>query len=450
MHASVPDSATATAALSSLYAQRRDRLMLLLGQGTAIFRSAPQAVMHHDVEYTFRQDSDFYYLTGFNEPGAVAVLAPHHGEHRYVLFVRPKDAEKETWSGYRTGVERAKELYGADEVYSIEELDEKLPQYIEKADCIYYHLGHDEPFNQRLIRHWRQQMRTYQKTGTSPMVLADPGPLLHPLRRVKSPEELALMRRAVAIASEAHLQAMALAKPGVWEYQIQAEMDYLFRRQGALGPAYPSIVASGANACILHYVDNTCQLKSGDLLLIDAGCSVDYYNSDITRTFPVNGRFSTEQRILYELVLEAQTQALHAVQPGNPYGNIHAAAVKVLVDGFFELGFLTGDKEEIIKEEKYKHLYMHRTGHWLGLDVHDAGAYKYGEDWQILQAGQVLTVEPGVYIRPGITVPEGQPDIPERWQGIGIRIEDDVLVTETGHEVLSAAVPKAIAELEHD
>jgi Xaa-Pro aminopeptidase len=255
------------------------------------------------------------------------------------------------------------------------------------------------------------------------------------------------MRRAMELGTQAHLKAMTLAKPGVWEYEIQAEIEYLFRKNGALGPAYPSIVASGPNSCILHYVENNRQMQDQDLLLIDAGCSVNYYNSDITRTFPVNGKFTSEQQTLYELVLEAQKQAIAAVQPGNPYGQFHETAVKVLVDGFFDLGFLQGDKAEIIKEEKYKHLYMHRTGHWLGLDVHDAGAYKYGETWQNLQAGHVVTVEPGIYIRPGITVPEGQPEIPERWQGIGIRIEDDVLVTDTGHEVLTAGVPKEVADL---
>ncbi len=432
------------------YRHRRDRLLRKLGNSTAIFRSAPQAIMHNDVEYNFRQDSDFYYLTGFNEPDAVAVFAPHHEEHKFILFVRPKDALAETWSGYRTGVDLAKELHGADAVFPIAELDEKLPDYLKQADRIYYRFGADEAFNSKVICHWRKQMRGFQRHGTGPLALEHSGQLLDPLRLVKSEAELALIRRAVAIATEAHNLALDFAQVGHYEYQIQAEMEYLFRKQGALGPAYPSIVASGPNACILHYVENNRQIQANELLLIDAGCSVDYYNSDITRTFPVGDGFTTEQAILYDLVLEAQQQAIAAVQPGNTFNQSHDAAVSVLVDGFLELGLLQGEKEEIIKEEKYKHLYMHRTGHWLGLDVHDVGSYKHNkDDWRQFQANQVVTVEPGVYISPTIEAPEGQPPIPERWRGIGIRIEDDVLVTSTGNEVLTAGVPKDRAELEY-
>lgn len=432
------------------YAQRRAQLLEKLGNSTAIFNSAPQAVMHNDVEHNFRQNSDFYYLTGFNEPGSVLVLAPHHEEHKTILFVRPKDTKAETWSGRRTGVDKAKELYGCDEVFPINELNEKLPEYLKKADRIYYRLGHDEKFNGTVIRHWRKAMAGFQKHGTGPLALEHSGQILDSLRLIKSDSELEKMRRAIAISAEAHNLAMDIAKPGIYEYQIQAEMEQHFRKQGAMGPAYPSIVASGDNACILHYVENDCQMQDGDLLLIDAGCCVDYYNADITRTFPINGKFSEEQRILYELVLAAQKAAIAAVKPGNNFSHYHDAAVSTLVDGFLDLGFLQGDKAEIIKEEKYKHLYMHRTGHWLGLDVHDVGSYKHNaEDWRQFQAGQVITVEPGIYIGPGIEVPEDQPAIPERWQGIGIRIEDDVLVTAHGNEVLTAEVPKELADLEH-
>ncbi len=432
------------------YAQRRAQVLEKLGNSTAIFNSAPHAVMHNDVEYNFRQNSDFYYLTGFNEPGSVLVLAPHQEEHKSILFVRPKDTKAETWSGRRTGVDRAKELYDFDEVFPINELNEKLPNYLKKAHRIYYRMGHDEAFNSTVIRHWRQQMRGYQKRGIGPLALEHSGQLLDGLRLIKSDSELEKMRRAIAISAEAHNLAMEIAKPGMYEYQIQAEMEHHFRKQGAMGPAYPSIVASGDNACILHYVENDRQMQENDLLLIDAGCCIDYYNADITRTFPISGKFTAEQRTLYELVLEAQEAAIAAVKPGNPFNQYHDAAVSVLVDGFLELGLLKGDKAEIIKEEKYKHLYMHRTGHWLGLDVHDVGSYKQNEqEWRPFQAGQVVTVEPGIYIGPGLEVPEGQPAIPERWQGIGIRIEDDVLVTADGNEVLTAQVPKAIAELEH-
>jgi len=432
----------------SEFAQRREQLMSRIGKGVAIFRSAPLAVMHNDVEYNFRQDSDFFYLTGFDEPQAVAVLAPHHEEHKFVLFVQPKDPDKETWTGYRVGVEAAKEQFGADAVFSIEELPEKLPEYVTGADRIYYRLGRDRPFTDRILSLWQRLMQSYPKRGTGPIAIEDPAPILHGMRQIKSATELDLMRQAARIAEEAHNRAIAYAKPGVFEYQVQAEIEHTFRLSGAAGPAYPSIVASGANACILHYTENTRQMQDGELLLIDAGCAYGYYNSDITRTFPVNGRFTEEQRILYEIVLEAQKQAIAQVSPGNPYNQIHDTAVSVIVDGLMDLGLLQGDKEEIIKEEKYKPFYMHRTGHWLGLDVHDVGIYQHGETAHNLEPGQVTTVEPGIYIKPDIKPVEGQPEVPERWLGIGIRIEDDVLVTTQGHEVLTAGVPKEVSDLE--
>lgn len=423
------------------YKQRRERLMAKIGSGTAIFRSAPAAVMHNDVEYNYRQDSDFFYLTGFNETSAVAVLAPHHEEHKFVLFVRPKDLEKETWSGYRAGVEGAKEFYGADEAYPIGELGEKLPKYLEKADRIYYHFGRDRAFDQTVLNHWQQLMATYPKRGTGPIAVEDSNIILHPMRLVKSETEIALMRKAADISVAAHNRALEFVKPGRYEYEIQAEIEHTFRLQGAT-PAYPSIVASGSNSCVLHYIENNRQMQENDLLLIDAGCACDYYNADITRTFPVSGKFTSEQKIIYDLVLQAQLQAIGQVYPGNPYGKIHETAVRVLVEGLMDLKLLVGDIEEIIKEEKYKPFYMHRTGHWLGLDVHDAGVYQYGENPQLLQPGQVLTVEPGIYISPQIKPVEGQPEVPERWRGIGVRIEDDVLVTVEGNQVLTAGIPK--------
>ena len=432
----------------SEYQQRREQLMAKVGNGTAIFHSAPMAVMHNDVEYVYRQDSDFYYFTGFNEPEAVAVFAPHHEEHRFILFVQPKDPKKETWSGYRCGVEAAKELYGADEAYPIAELGEKLPQYLTKADLIYYRFGRDREMNNRILSLWQRLMMQYQKKGTVPTAIADTRTLTFAMRVVKSPAEIELMRQATKISAQAHLRAREFARPGVYEYQVEAEIEHTFRLAGAKGVAYPSIVASGANACVLHYIENDCQIKDGDLLLIDAGCSYHYYNGDITRTFPVNGKFTPEQKTLYELVLEAQLQAISQVKPGNTYNAFHDTAVSVLVDGLLELGLLKGDKEEIIKEEKYKPFYMHRTGHWLGLDVHDAGLYKHNEEtWHTLQPGHILTVEPGIYISPQIKPVEGQPEVPDCWKGIGIRIEDDVLVTEDGNDILTADVPKSVAEL---
>ncbi|MEG4074467.1 aminopeptidase P N-terminal domain-containing protein [Microcoleus sp. Pol14C2] len=423
------------------YRQRREQLMAKIGSGTAIFRSAPAAVMHNDVEYAYRQDSDFFYLTGFNEAAAVAVLAPHHEEHKFVLFVQPKDLEKETWHGYRAGVEGAKELYGADEAFPINELAEKLPKYLEKADRIYYHFGRDRSFDQTVLNHWQRLMATYPKRGTGPTAIEDSNIILHPMRLVKSETELALMRKAANISVAAHNRAQEFAKPGRYEYEIQAEIEHTFGLNGCT-PAYPSIVASGYNSCVLHYIENNRQMQENDLLLIDAGCACGYYNADITRTFPVSGKFTAEQQIIYDLVLQAQLQAISQVYPGNPYSKIHETAVRVLVEGLMDLKLLVGDIEEIIKEEKYKPFYMHRTGHWLGLDVHDVGVYQYGENPQVLQAGQVLTVEPGIYISPYIKPVEGQPEVPEKWRGIGVRIEDDVLVTVDGHEVLTAGVPK--------
>lgn len=423
------------------YRQRREQLMAKIGSGTAIFRSAPAAVMHNDVEYAYRQDSDFFYLTGFNEAEAVAVLAPHHEEHKFVLFVQPKDLEKETWHGYRAGVEGAKELYGADEAFPIAELAEKLPKYLEKADRIYYHFGRDRTFDQTVLNHWQRLMATYPKRGTGPTAVEDSNIILHPMRLVKSETELALMRKAANISVAAHNRAQEFAKPGRYEYEIQAEIEHTFGLNGCT-PAYPSIVASGYNSCVLHYIENNRQMQENDLLLIDAGCACDYYNADITRTFPVSGKLTTEQQIIYDLVLQAQLQAISQVYPGNPYSKIHETAVRVLVEGLMDLKLLVGDIEEIIKEEKYKPFYMHRTGHWLGLDVHDVGVYQYGENPQVLQPGQVLTVEPGIYISPYIKPVEGQPEVPEKWRGIGVRIEDDVLVTLEGQEVLTAGVPK--------
>ncbi len=431
------------------FQHRRQQVMEKIGNGTAIFRSAPMVVMHNDVEYTYRQDSDFFYLTGFNEPEAVAVLAPHHPEHQFILFVQPKDPEKETWTGYLHGVEGAKEIFAADEAYSIEELDEKLPQYLEKADRIYYHLGRDKTFNTNVLKHWQKLIATFPRRGTGPTALEDTNFILHPLRLLKTAAELDNIRQATAISAQAHNRAREFTKVGHYEYQIQAEIEHTFRLEGGMGPAYPSIVASGANACILHYINNNRQVQENELLLIDAGCAYNYYNGDITRTFPVNGKFTPEQKIIYEIVLEAQLKAIEVVKTGNPYNLFHDTAVRTIVEGLVDLGLLVGNIDEIIKEEKYKPFYMHRTGHWLGLDVHDAGGYKVNEEtWQTLQPGHVLTVEPGIYISPDIKPAEGQPEVPEKWRGIGIRIEDDVLVTATGNEVLTATVPKKVEDIE--
>ena len=423
------------------YSDRRQRYMAAIGNGTAIFRSAANG------ERNFRQDSDFYYLTGFNEPGAVLVLAPHHEKHKFILFVQPKDRDKEIWTGYLYGVAGAKEKFGADAVYPISELETKLFQYIQTAEKIYYRMGKDAGFDSTIVKHWQTALRHYQKKGVGPIALVDPMPILSRLQQVKSPAEIALMRRAADIAAKAHNYAREITAPGRYEYEIAAEIEYIFNKSGG-GLAYPSIVASGKNACILHYIANNQQMQDGDLLLIDAGCSYQYYNSDITRTFPVNGKFTAPQKALYELVLEAQKQAIAQVKPGSAYHQIHEAAVQVITAGLVELGLLRGNVEELVKAEKYKPFYMHNTGHWLGLDVHDTGVYKQGEEGELLQPGEVLTVEPGIYIGADLQPAIGQPVILEQWLGIGIRIEDDVLVTAEGNEVLTTGVPKSVAEME--
>ena len=428
---------------STEYQQRRQKFLSTIEGGVAVFKSALHAVMHNDVEYVYRQDSDFYYLTGFNESEAVAVFAPNHEEHQFILFVQPKDLAQEIWTGYRVGVEAAKDLYGADVVYSIQELDEKLPEYLITGDRIYYHLGRDRAFNDKILYHWQKLMTGFPKSGRTPKAIEDSNFVLHPFRQVKSETEIAMIRKAIEISVKAHQKAKELAQPGHYEYEIQAEIEHTFRLLGGDGVAYPSIVASGGNACILHYIDNNRKMEKGDLLLIDAGCCYGYYNGDITRTFPIDGNFTSPQKDIYDLVLSAQISAIEQVKAGNTYNQFHDRAVKVLVEGLKELKLLTGSTEEIIEKEQYKPFYMHRTGHWLGLDVHDAGAYKKDKDnWVTLQAGNIVTVEPGLYISPYITPAEGQPEVPDMWKGIGVRIEDDVLVTESGNEVLSSAVEK--------
>ncbi len=436
--------------MNAEYAQRRQQLMEKIGAGVAVFCSAPAAINHNDVEYTYRQDSNFFYLTGFTEPEAVAVIAPNHPEHKFILFVRPRDRAAEVWTGYRTGIEGAQAKYGADIAYPISELDEKLPQYLENADPLYYSFGHNEHFNQKMLWHWQKLMRGFSKRGAGPTAIADATLLLAPLRQRKTARELELIKQAITISAEAHNRARESTRPGKFEYQIQAQIEGDFRLAGALGPAYPSIVAAGANSCILHYIENEAQMQAGDLLLIDAGCCYGYYNADITRTFPVNGKFTPEQKTIYELVLAAQLAAIAEVKPSNPYNAPHDAAVKTITSGLLDLGILQGNLEELIEQKKYQPFFMHGTGHWLGMDVHDVGIYKIGETWQQLESDMLLTVEPGIYIAPDATPEEGQPEISDRWKGIGIRIEDDVLVSNNpnGHEILTHATPKSVEAME--
>jgi Xaa-Pro aminopeptidase len=432
-----------------LFADRRSRFLHRLGGAAAVIPAAPLAVHHADVEHPFRQHSDFWYLTGFDEPEAVALFLPHRPETPFVLFVPPKEARAEVWTGVRCGCEGAVERYGAAVAHPVGELAERLAEYLQGAEGIAFRVGRHPKVEPLVLAAWGQQLDRAPRTGAAALGLVAPCPILHELRLRKGPEELERLREACRISAEAHELARQVVRPGLTERQVQAVIEQHFLEQGARGPAYGSIVAGGDNACVLHYTANNAPLNDGDLLLIDAGCSLaDYYNGDITRTFPINGRFSGEQRALYELVLAAQEAAVAAVAPGQTAEGVHETAVRVLVEGLRELGLLAGEVDGLIEQGAYRHLYMHRTGHWLGLDVHDVGAYRLGEHPVQLEAGMVLTVEPGLYVSDRLPVPEGQPAIEDRWKGIGIRIEDDVAVSDHGHEVLSAAALKAPAAME--
>jgi Xaa-Pro aminopeptidase len=422
------------------YIRRRAQLASLIGNGVAIVPTAPERTRNRDAHYPYRYDSYFYHLTGFIEPEAVVVVVA--GEKpRNLLFCREKNEEREIWDGFRYGPAAAKDAFAFDETYTIDQLDKLMPDLLADQPVVYAHLGGDSAWDARVLG-WVNEVRNRARTGVAaPRDIADVHTLLDELRLIKDTDELNTMRRAAAISTGAHVRAMRTARPGGTEYQIEAELLHEFRRHGAQSPAYTSIVASGANACVLHYVSNDATLNDGDLLLIDAGCELDGYASDITRTFPVNGRFSGPQKAVYELVLASQAAAIAEVKPGNTWNAPHDAAVNVLAQGFIDLKLLKGSLAEVLEKETYRQFYMHRTGHWLGLDVHDAGDYKRNGQWRALQPGMVLTVEPGCYIRPG----EG---VPAAFVNIGVRIEDDAVVTATGCEILTAAAPKTVSDIE--
>ncbi|MEJ2514128.1 MAG: Xaa-Pro aminopeptidase [Gammaproteobacteria bacterium] len=417
------------------FARRRRQLMRMMGKGgIAILPAAPAKVRNRDVEYAYRQDSDFQYLTGFGEPESVAVLIPGRAHGEFVLFCRERDPERETWDGRRAGPEGAVSDYGADDAFPISDIDDILPGMLEHCERVYYTMGLNGDFDQRLLG-WVNVLRGKAKTGTTtPDEFVALDHLLHDMRLFKSRSEISVMKKSAKIAAAAHLRAMKSVRPGMMEYEVEAEYLHEFRRHGA-EPSYHPIVGGGENACILHYVENDARLQEGQLLLVDAGCEYDYYASDITRTFPVGGRFSAEQRAVYEIVLEAQAAAIDKVRVGNHWNDPHDAAVKVITRGLVKLGLLKGRVPSLVKEGAYRRFYMHRTGHWLGMDVHDVGDYKVGEQWRVLEPGMVMTVEPGIYIAPGLK------GVPRKWQGIGVRIEDDVLVSRDGPQILSADVP---------
>jgi Xaa-Pro aminopeptidase len=424
----------------SIYQRRRKELAHRMRSGIAIIPTAPERLRNRDAHYPYRFDSYFYYLTGFSEPEAVLVILAG-AEMKSILFCREKNPEKEVWDGFRYGPAAARSAFGLDDARFVAELDAGMPGLLADQPAVYCHLGLDGDWDTRVLS-WLNAVRAQVRSGVSaPGELRDVHLLLDEMRLIKDEAEIATMHRAARISTAAHRRAMRATRPGCTEHEIEAELVHEFRRSGAQAPAYTPIVAGGERACVLHYVQNNAVLADGELLLIDAGCEFDGYASDITRTFPVNGRYTSEQKAVYELVLAAQTAAIAAVKPGHAWSAPHEAAVRVLAQGMIDLGLLSGSLSEVLEKETYKNFYMHRTGHWLGLDVHDAGAYRVGGEWRSLAPGMVLTVEPGCYIRPG----DG---VPERFAGIGIRIEDDVLVTPSGCEILTRDAPKTVADIE--
>ena len=429
-----------TASNLSRYVERRRVLQRRMGTGVAVIPTAPERIRNRDSDYPYRFDSYFYYLTGFPEPDAVLVVVAGE-EPQSILFCRERNAERELWDGFRRGPEGAKAAFGLDEAFPVSTLDERMPALLANQPALHYFPGAESGWDARVMT-WLNQVRAQARAGVSaPAEIRDARIALDEMRLIKDDSEITVMRRAAAISAAAHERAMRATRPGRNEYEIEAELLYEFRRRGAQFPAYWPIVAGGANACVLHYRDNNACLGDGELLLIDAGCELDGYASDLTRSFPVNGKFGGPQRDIYELVLAAQSSAIAAVKAGNRWDQPHEAAVKTLSQGFIDLGLCQGTLEEIIETGDYKRFYMHRTGHWLGLDVHDAGEYKAGGEWRRLEPGMALTVEPGCYIRPA-------DNVPTQFWNIGVRIEDDVVVTPTGCEVLTAAAPKSVRDIE--
>jgi Xaa-Pro aminopeptidase len=425
---------------TTIYAQRRARLLEKMQHGIAIIPTAPEVARNADTHYGYRHDSNFYYLSGFTEPEAVLVLISG-GKQQSILFCREKNLEREIWDGHRFGPEAAREKFGFDEAYSIEQLDEKLAELMGNQPALFYPLGDDAAWDQRILR-LRGAVQEKVRAGIrAPDEIRDVRAMLNEMRLFKDAHELDIMRHAASISTTAHKRAMQFTRPGQYEYQVEAELLHEFCSHGARHPAYTSIVAGGANACVLHYVGNNAKLKDGDLLLIDAGCELEGYASDITRTFPVNGKFSAAQKDVYEIVLAAQAAAIAAAIPKQTWDAPHNAALRVLSQGFIDLKLCHGSVDEVLESESYKKYYMHRTGHWLGMDVHDVGDYKIGDDWRALLPGMVLTVEPGCYIRPA-------DDVPLALWNIGIRIEDDVVITANGNEVLTDAAPKTVSAIE--
>jgi len=436
-------SQTSTPITKQEFARRRQALIEHMEPNSiAILPAATEKVRNRDAHYQYRQDSDFFYLSGFPEPEAVLVIVPEREHGETILFCREKNREREIWDGYRAGPEGACEQYGADDAFPIGDVDDILPGLLEGRERVYYSMGRDQEFD-RQVMGWVNHIRDNVRSGATP-----PGEFLnldhhlHDLRLFKSAAEIRLMRKAADISAHAHCEAMMQCQPGQYEYQLEAELIHGFMRAGSRSPAYTSIVGSGDNACILHYVDNNSLMNDGDLVLIDAGCELEHYASDITRTFPVNGVFSSEQKAIYQLVLDAQAAAIAVSAPGYHWNEPHEASVKVITEGLVALGLLKGDIDSLIEKDAHRQFYMHRIGHWLGMDVHDVGDYKIDGEWRVLEPGIVMTVEPGIYISPD------DETVAKKWRGIGVRIEDDVLITQDGNDILSKNVPKEIDDIE--
>ena len=416
----------------------------------AIIPAAREAVRSHDTHYRYRQNSDFFYLTGFEEPEAVAVIAPAR-DKKFIMFVRPRDLEQEIWNGYRAGVVGAVRDYSADEAFPIDKFDEKLPEIMDGPEVLYYAFGHTSTeLDQKIIRQLSLMRETNRRPLEPPRVIIDPSTILHEMRVIKSGAEIEIMQTAADIAADAHVEAMKSVRPGMKEYEVEAMLEAYFRKHGASGSSYTSIIGSGGNATVLHYISNQDELKDGDLLLIDAGAEYKGYASDITRTFPINGKFTQAQREIYDLVLKAQMSCVDMVRPGVRLEDLKTHSIELLTEGMVGLGLLKGDPKKLIEEKKYMQFYMHNLGHYLGIDVHDAGRYYFNGESRPAEAGMVMTIEPGLYISPDTSrIPDDfNKDVPEKYLGIGVRIEDDVLVTEKGARVLTHRVPKDRDEIE--
>ena len=430
------------AATSQAHARRRTELLNQIGSNDiVIVPTAPVKLRNGDVDYQYRADSDFYYLTGFSEPEAVAVICPGRPQGEYVIFCREKDPLREMWDGRRAGLEGAVSDYGADDAFPFDDMSEILPGMMEEREKVYTTVGRYPEFD-ALVLSWLTKIKEDSRSGKhAPYELVDLNHILHEQRLIKRQDEIALMRKVGKISAAGHMQAMQVCQPGMFEYQVQAELECEFRKAGSHYNAYQSIVAGGGNACILHYTENNCELNAGDLLLIDAGAEYECYAADISRTFPVSGKFSAEQRELYEIVLAAQNAAFDKCNPQHSWNDPHEAAVHVIAQGLLDVGILSGTLEEVLESQAYSQFYMHRTGHWLGMDVHDVGDYQVDEAWRQLEPGMVFTVEPGIYINPS-------EQVDARWHNIGIRIEDNVLIRKNGFENLTDGAPKMIEDIE--